>query len=304
MKKFFLSVIFLFATAYSQGQYAVYLSLTFDSSETGSRIFFDGSTCYFNASSFLYIDTIDYPNNQWQVGKPQKALFNSAFSSPNALVTDTANACRPNDTSVCILKIPRNIWSGFQDFSFVYKLDIDSGDIALMEWSADTGLHWTNALTDTNGLFSFYEMPGDSAPSLAHSNVQWDTMALGPSSYLWFSSPADTFLIRFTLITDSSTVPRDGWMMDNFIMGYAGEGIVTIVPNTVSVFLYPNPVANILYLQATEKIRTVSICDVLGNNRFKNMYDSNSVQIDVANLPPGLYFLKVNDQVTKKFTRQ
>ena len=304
MKNLFLSVIFIFAARYSYGQYGVYLSLTFDSSVTGSQVFSYGVTQYFNYSPFIYIDTLDYPNNQWQIGKPQKTVFDSAYSYPNALITDTLHACRPNDTSVCILKIPRNIWAGFMEFSFVYKLDIDSGDIALMEWSADTGInHWTNILTDTNGLFSFYEMPGDTAPSLSYSNTGWDSMTLTPYSFVWYTAAVDTFMIRFTLITDSSTAPRDGWMMDNFVMAYQGEGI-TIVPNKISMSFHPNPVSDILYLHAGGKINSVSICDLLGNVFFKRTYNSMSVEINVADLAPGMYFMKVNDQVTDKFIKQ
>ncbi len=46
----------------------------------------------------IQIDT-SQQGNIWQIGRPQKILFNLAFSIPNAIVTDTLNTYPINDTS-------------------------------------------------------------------------------------------------------------------------------------------------------------------------------------------------------------
>jgi len=44
-------------------------------------------------------------NNIWQIGKPHKHYFDSAYSKPNVLVTDTSKAYPVNDTSVFSFKL-------------------------------------------------------------------------------------------------------------------------------------------------------------------------------------------------------
>ena len=50
---------------------------------------FDNTQCL----SQLSIDTITFPGNIWQIGMPQKPLFDSVSSNynPNAIITDTLN---------------------------------------------------------------------------------------------------------------------------------------------------------------------------------------------------------------------
>ena len=59
------------------------------------------------------IDTVNYPNNVWQIGKPQKTVFDSAYSYPNAIVTDTLNPYPVNDTSVFMIKVVSHYSSGW-----------------------------------------------------------------------------------------------------------------------------------------------------------------------------------------------
>ena len=50
----------------------------------------------------IEIDTSN-AGNIWQIGQPDKAIFDSAFSAPNAIVTDTVNYYPINDSSSFIL---------------------------------------------------------------------------------------------------------------------------------------------------------------------------------------------------------
>src|SRR5262245_14212856 len=52
----------------------------------------------------LTIDTGNH-QNQWQIGRPQKSVFNSALSPEKALLTDSTGFIQPNDTSIVTLKI-------------------------------------------------------------------------------------------------------------------------------------------------------------------------------------------------------
>jgi hypothetical protein len=298
MKK--LLVLFILAAYNSYGQSALNFYINFDSGSVSTQLRWPNDTLYFNDSTWLFIDTVHYRHNQWQIGRPQKSVFNAAYSYPNAILTDTLHHCLPSDTSAFILKLPKNAWLGLIWMSFRYKLDIDSGDKAFIEWSADTGTHWAMVLTDTNGLFTYQ---GDT--NLTISTSGWASMTLAPYYPPWQSTetPTGTYFLRFTLITDSSTMPRDGWMIDNIYAGYDGEGI-PILSNNPNINIYPNPSSTAITITALHTIKTVSITNLLGEVISTNQYNTDVVQVDVKDLPAGIYFVRINGTEVRKFVKQ
>ena len=65
-----------------------------------------------------------------------------------------------------------------------------------------------------------------------------------------------------------------------------------------SLTLYPNPVADVLYLSATA--RTVRVYNIYGIE-VAHAYDTD--RIDVANLPAGVYTVKADGTVAKMVKR-
>lgn len=57
---------------------------------------------------------------------------------------------------------------------------------------------------------------------------------------------------------------------------------------------YPNPVNDILNIQANENISSVSIFNVLGQQVYQSNIDATSSQIDMSQYTSGAYFVKVN----------
>src|SRR5215216_711891 len=108
------------------------------------------------SSSGYFIDTISNPNCRWQVGKPQKQLFTSAFTAPNAIVTDTLQSVPANDTSIFYIKFFRNKNQPghFFTLNFKYMLDGDSTDFGTVEISPDSGKTWINLITQDT-VFDF-----------------------------------------------------------------------------------------------------------------------------------------------------
>ena len=84
-----------------------------------------------------------------------------------------------------------------------------------------------------------------------------------------------------------------------------GEGVEE---NTASFNVYPNPVNDILYIEAETEIEEVVVYDVYG--RVQNLSNSATQQlsnsIDVTNLNSGVYFVKVvaeNGETIKRFIK-
>ena len=76
------------------------------------------------------------------------------------------------------------------------------------------------------------------------------------------------------------------------------------VSDSISLSWYPNPIQNKLTLIASSPINNIIITNVLGQVVCNEEYNNNNVQIDVTNLAYGMYILKVNHTIVRKFIKQ
>ncbi len=84
-------------------------------------------SCKFE-SACKYVSFSSDSNNIWQLGKPNKVFFDSAYSGTNAIITDTINSYSVTNHSYFDIKIPSNSWFqlGNRIISFKHKFDTDS----------------------------------------------------------------------------------------------------------------------------------------------------------------------------------
>ena len=75
---------------------------------------------------------------------------------------------------------------------------------------------------------------------------------------------------------------------------------------THAISIYPNPATTSLTITSPDKITQITITNVLGQTVYSSQFAVGSLQpsIDVANLACGLYFVKVNDGVVRKFVKE
>jgi hypothetical protein len=252
--------------------------------------------------SHFIMDTT-HSNNKWQIGRPHKVVFDSAsaYSMPNVIVTDTLNPFPANDTSVFIIQHYYTSTHALT-LDFMYKLDIDTGINATLEISGDRGLNWINPITqDTTYMFYW----GGPKPRLDTSTATWQHFQLGLSPWASaisggsYSFPhyrtSDTILFRFTLISNSDTVHKDGWMMDNFSLQNAPmEGFVNEINNNNLIIIYPVPSAGQLFVFAKEANpapATITIYNTNGHSLYTSQATDATSILDL-NLPNGNYYLK------------
>ncbi len=262
----------------------------------------------YNANQ-LVRDTVSNPLCSWQIGTPQKVIFDSAYQSERAILTDTANPVRPNDTSVFILKHARDSNNPFHFFAlqFWHKMDGDSMDFGRMEVSRDTGHTWANILTEDT-TYGFQWGWNTQKPTLRGSTNGWEFVRV--EMVRWANGPnnsyADTILFRFTYITDSGTVPHDGWMIDDIRLEDWWEGVENVGRDTL-ISVYPNPVSDRVFVKRQDgKVEpvTIQVFDVSGRKVFEDKALSSACTIDTRGFEAGLYYLRyVNKEgaVTKKF---
>lgn len=259
----------------------------------------------------ISIDSSSNKNCSWQVGKPQKTTFTSAFSIPNVLVTDTLLPVPKNDTSIFYLKHVRREqpFHAF-DLNFKFQMDGDSTDFGIIEISPDSGKTWINVLTNDSVYQMFWNT---TKPTLAGSSEGWQSFELDLTQ--WASDfgtypvkmTADTILFRFTYITDSNSTAHDGWMIDDINIRDIFEGIRPINLNNL-ISIYPNPVSDKLNIVSIELFTKPSIQIINTTGQiFYEMAHFDGDQIDSEHIPNGVYLLKcidMNQFTVKKFIVQ
>ena len=147
----------------------------------------------------ITIDTISNPDNIWQIGKPQKTIFNQTYSIPNGIVTDTINYYRVSDTSSFTIKFA---WTEYFTEVFLagfYKFDSDTLlDFGTIEISLDKGATWGNVLED--GIIPDWEWHPQK-PIFTGKIDNWQYFAVCPSGYYPINF-GDSIYYRFSFISD------------------------------------------------------------------------------------------------------
>ncbi len=275
--------------------------------------FFDGSDTSMYNSFQVFLDNSSA--NIWQIGQPQKLIFDSAATSPNVIVTDTISNYPTNNTSSFTIKIPNWTTWGVFALQWMQQLDMDSvQDGGVIEYSTDTGNTWVNVFNNPY-VYNFYGFDINNADTLpsgefafSGTDHSWRNIWLC-FDFSWLSTfNNDTILFRFTLKSDSIDNGKEGWMIDNMI---AQTTIIhTIKEKDLPEYLniYPNPSNTIINIQL-EKIQDYHIIEdmQLINAQGKIVQEWKNIPvkfwIDSKKYSPGLYFLKVRTNIKTETRR-
>ena len=250
-------------------------------------------------------------DNLWQIGQPNKSVFTSAHSLPNAIVTDLHNPYPTNNTSIFYLGTGGDFGSKYHVAAlyFYYKMDSDTlNDFGKIELSPDHGNTWVNIFSNNN----FYEIL-DSLDGLFKSNSSGDTVVFNGTTkgwyYFWsmFNLPNygfDSIIYRFTFHTDNVTENRDGWMIDDFTFGDAWENVVN---QNTSYSFYPNPAQDIITIRSKNQITHFEIRNVMGLLVYNENKAMSHLSINIIDLKPGIYMylmkFKNGQTTTGKFLK-
>jgi hypothetical protein len=290
MKRIYVSLLFL-------------LSFVLPSNAQFLQQFFDGADTLPEYSVQIALDTAS--QNVWQIGKPQKIIFDSAATQPNVIVTDTINPFPINNISRFIAIVPviaaTNVTFTLQ---WKQKLDLDSAkDGGIVEVSLDQGLTWVNCMTDPN-VKDFYGFDNNDVQLLPNgeygfsgADSQWkDVWLCYPPG--WLTLSIDTVMFRFTLVSDSTQTNQEGWMIDNI---YARKSLGHTIKNvayTSYVNIFPNPSKDMVQIALQNvagfhKIEKMELIDEAGKvvGTWKDLPTTYKIKTD--KYPDGLYYLKV-----------
>ena len=265
--------------------------------------YFDGTDTIPYQSVFIELDT--GINSLWQIGPPQKTIFDSPMTAPNVLVTDTtANIPDSSQSSFQFTLDDQSLAGSYMAIQWTQKLDLDTNaDLGVIEYSKDTGNTWINVFNDP-AVYSFYGfLPGNHGTHYS-SGEEGFTGRDAVWRDIWlcfdynFVNWGDTIIFRYTIKTDTSDGVYEGWMIDNFQVH--STWFHTIVENSKqeSFNLYPtNTTGHVKVIcQKTDNppvIEIVELVDLSGRviDRFKP--EEVNFERDYGLVPDGSYKLKI-----------
>lgn len=277
-------------------------------------------SCHFELPCDWIILSPDSPH-VWQIGAVQKPGFDSTYSPPNALVTDTlfpypvsVNSCVELDLDLVPLASSNLILS----FKHRYETDslIDGGFI---EISYDAGQSWQNVLLD-DAMYVGYENLYTETDTLAGggygfsgNSAVWTTTRI---QWIWSMLTRGTgngIKLRFCFKSDAIQMNKAGWIIDDIMISIS-EDMGNVADHHVfdALTIFPNPAVNQLNMQFTpgdSKIYTLTILNVLGQQiKVKIPLPSGTSCLDIADLPAGMYTIQIQDGLKvlghKRFIKQ
>lgn len=276
---------------------------------------FDGAdtNCYdpfggWNLSLCFELDTSS--SNIWKIAQPNKNLFDSASTLPNALFTDS-NYYRTNVLSSFQFGIPiETFGNAIIALRWQQKLDIDRDfDGAKIECSFDTAKTWQNVMYNPF-IYSFYGFDETSVDTLPNgdfvfngTDTSWRDIWLCIESSFG-SVLADSVYFRFTFISDSIDNNKEGWMIDDFL-GYSTIRHTVAVEKDESkgyVSIFPNPSTDRIDIQL-EKIdgfhiiEKMTLMNASGQKVEEWVNIPTKFFIDARKYPNGQYFLRVQSNL-------
>ena len=90
------------------------------------------------------------------------------------------------------------------------------------------------------------------------------------------------------------------------VMKYDAATEVKSVAGSVSsaLLVYPNPATTQITISAPGKISTITVSNLLGQTMYSQHCNAGEVHVAIADLPAGVYFVKVNGTEIRKFVKQ
>ena len=243
----------------------------------------------------IFIDTNANPNNIWEIGEPEKLLFNSAHSPTHVIITDSLNPYPINDTSSFIIThIREGGWGGntLLLLDFYFKIDSDTlTDYGMIELSIDKGLTWFDLMAlDLNWI--------EPKPVLTGTIPSWTHFSVDLSNITYNIGYSDTLLYKFSFISDNNQTNKEGWMIDDFLFEDYWEGIEEH-RNDNLISIYPNPASDYLSLERKNygNNETIEVMDLKGRIILSIRHFKGET-LDITSLKAGIYLLKYSDTET------
>lgn len=271
--------------------------------------FFDGTDTLPERALMIKKDTGSF----WQIGPPQKAIFNEASTPPNALMTDTSNPYPSSDTGRFRfgINLERFHSPGRQapiKLMWVQQIDIDTGDLGTIEFSVDTGKTWMSPFENVN-VENFFGFEDKNIDTLQDGTIGFNKVDSNWAD-IWvcfkneWINQHDSLIFRFTLFSNARQNNREGWMIDDLIFERTLIHTVGEDPKEQYLEVFPSPTEGKLEFRLKKrknlrKIKRIKILNTKGVLVKQLSPSGINFTTNLQEKPPGLYYIKIytKDQV-------
>tara|TARA_B100000508_G_scaffold91658_2_gene71441 strand:+ start:4322 stop:5209 length:888 start_codon:yes stop_codon:yes gene_type:complete len=254
-------------------------------------------------------DTLSNPNNIWEVGIPNKTVFDTAYSGTNSMITDLDSPYPVNDTSYFILEYQAGYgFSHWQnvDLHGYYWVNSDSlNDYGTIEISVDQGASWIDLLNDTVYIFENYWF--GQKPVLTGNSGGWKEFDFRSSGFsINFNVDfGDTVMYRFGFISDGQSDTLDGLMFDKIRMMDWAMSVPEYSMGSFKSTVYPNPTSNkvsISFSNPQHQETSCAIFDAYGRIvKGPKTTKTESLHFDLHDMESGIYYyhVKMGEEISK-----
>ena len=271
--------------------------------------YFDGADTA--ASNSVQIDFGTDTNNIWQIGAPQKIIFDTAATFPNVLVTDALNYYPNNDTSSFEIHINYDyiVTTFLEAFAIHWqqKLDYDTlFDGGMIQFSVDGKNTWENVLNSPFN-YNFYGFDEQNLDTL-HNGEYVFTGTDSTWRNVWICYDVawlqqhQSLDFRFTSISDGVNNQKEGWMIDNIMVQSTIYHTLKKVDQENYIDIYPNPTNDKLFINVKRAdelqfIESMQLIDIHGKTVEEWKVVPIKFYIETSKFPTGTYFLKVKTNI-------
>ncbi len=274
--------------------------------------YFDGADTSSASALFVRLDTA--AGNIWQIGEPQKSIFDSAATVPNALITDTVNFYPTNNISIAGFSVmPGPFFPGILAIQWKQKLDMDHNhDGGIIEFSLDSGTTWSNAFNNPY-VYNFYGYDFKNVDTLDNGQVAFSgTDSVWKDIWLCYDqswlTQSDSLMVRFTFLSDSVDNNKEGWIIDNLTVHPTFVHTISEVKQEEYLVASPNPTSGKIQLQA-QKLDQFHLFEKMelydSEGQLVQTFGSSPTKfdIDISRHASGVYYLKVYSNVQTETLR-
>ncbi len=140
-----------------------------------------------------------------------------------------------------------------------------------------------------------------------------DTLSNATASGIWSSSNTAVATVGSStgivtgvgigVVTITYTVGSSYVTMQDTVKICEG-GVSLLGSNGGQIMIYPNPATKELVISSSDKITSVAITNLLGQTMYSQQYSSPQIQVDVSDLPAGMYLVRINGTEVRKFVKE
>ncbi|GGG33144.1 hypothetical protein GCM10011344_37580 [Dokdonia pacifica] len=252
---------------------------SFDTSIFISKIFGESEQVFFDDGSS---STTNFETNDW-------GITDDFFESAPTSITDSPNGNYSNDeNSSIVINTPVDLTDALSaSVSFYARWEIENTwDYVQFEISTDNGSTWIPQCGNFTTEGTNIQPLGEPLYDGTQSEFVLEEISL--SDYL-----GEEIIARFQLVSDDQ-VRRDGFYFDDLEFLVVNEEELSVGESILENFtVFPNPVKDILTVQAPQGAYTTTVYNIQGQRVSATTEHTGSAQLDYSSYANGIYFVKI-----------